>query len=217
MDIPNSDLKGPKRGPAPTKHVDILWAAVSLFAKQGVAETTTKQIAAAASTTERTLFKHYGSKDGLVQAVIKQAVLAQMTPASLSDLQGHIEEGAAPDSDLESWHRALLKVRSTTMGAAPELARLLLLEIIRDDELRTQFGQQWLGSAWRPLVTVLRGLQKAGKLREDIEVDAMAQSFFSLNLGYLIARHVLCPSLKWDDQSAQHSIAAIFAKGVARR
>ena len=44
----------PRRGPAPTKHIDILWSAAKLFAHQGVAQTTTRQIAADAATTERT-------------------------------------------------------------------------------------------------------------------------------------------------------------------
>jgi AcrR family transcriptional regulator len=207
---------GARRGPAPTKHVDVLWAAARLFASQGVAATTTRQIAAEAGTTERTLFKHYGSKDGLVQAVITHAVLAQMAPASLGNLRGNIEQAWAPGADLQGWHRALLQARSEAMAAAPELARLLLLEIVRDEDLRAQFGRQWLASAWEPLVGVLGGLQKAGKLRKDLDAQAMARAFLSLNLGYLIARHLLCPDLDWDDEDAQRSVAAIFAEGVAR-
>ena len=56
----------PRRGPAPTKHIDILWAAARLFAHQGVAQTTTRQIAADAATTKRPRFKHFGRKDSLV-------------------------------------------------------------------------------------------------------------------------------------------------------
>ncbi len=210
--------EGPaRRGPAPTKHVDLLWTASRLFAAQGVAATTTRQIAAAAGTTERTLFKHYGSKEGLVQAVMTHAVLAQMAPASLQDLRGSIEQGAGPSGDLAAWHVALLAARESAMAEAPELSRLLLLEILRDPDLRSQFGRQWLDSAWRPLVAVMARLRSSGELRQDVDPEAMARAFFSLNLGYLIARHLLCPSLPWDDEAERRSIAEIFAHGVAAR
>jgi AcrR family transcriptional regulator len=212
----NSPADAKQRGPAPTKPVDILWAASRLFARQGVASTTTRQIAAEAGTTERTLFKHYGSKDALVQAVLTHAVLAQLAPASLDALRGSIEQAARPGADLQGWHRALLQAREQAMGEAPELTRLLLLELVRDEETRAQFGGQWLATAWEPLLAVLGGLQQAGNLRPDIEPAAMARAFFSLNLGYLIARHVLCPGLAWDDGQERRAIAAIFAEGVLR-
>lgn len=215
---PNEPPDAPaRRGPAPTKHVDILWAASRLFAQQGVAATTTKQIAAAAGTTERTLFKHYGSKEGLVQAVITHALLAQMTPSSLDGLRGNIEQAAQPGADLQGWHRALLAAREASMAEAPELSRLLLLEILRDEDLRAQFGHQWVASAWQPLLAVLGPLQQAGTLRKDLSAEAMARAFFSLNLGYLIARHLLCPDMAWDDEAERRGIAAVFAEGVRPR
>ncbi|HYF06109.1 MAG TPA: helix-turn-helix domain-containing protein, partial [Acetobacteraceae bacterium] len=82
------EAAGPaRRGPAPTKHLDLLWAAARLFGSRGVAQTTTRDIAAEAGTTERTLFKHFGSKEGLVQAVISEAVVAHLAPTSLDALR----------------------------------------------------------------------------------------------------------------------------------
>ncbi len=43
--------------------------AMELFAKQGVAETTTKDIAAGASIAEGTIYRHYKSKDELVRTL----------------------------------------------------------------------------------------------------------------------------------------------------
>ena len=93
------------RGPAPTKHLDILAAAARLFAQKGVAQTTTRQIAAAAETTERTLFKHFGSKERLVHALIEEAVLPHLAPTSLQALRTAVE---AFKDDFVAWHVALL-------------------------------------------------------------------------------------------------------------
>lgn len=200
-----------RRGPAATKHIDILWAAVRLFARKGIAQTTTREIAAEAGTTERTLFKHFGSKELLLHAVISEAVVANLAPVSLAALTEAI---GAHTGDLQSWHAGLLKARSAAMEAAPELTRLLLVELLRDDAVRQQFADQWLEAVWQPLTGLFGRLQSQGRLRADVPAAALCRSFLSLNIGYLVARHVLAPAAAWSDATEIASIAAVFAQGV---
>lgn len=200
-----------RRGPAPTKHIDILWTAARIFARQGVAQTTTRQIAAEAGTTERTLFKHFGSKDALVQAVIEQAVLPHLAPTSLDALRQVIE---AHGDDFVAWHVALLRSRLDALGRSPELTRLLLVELLRDDSLRERFVAEWLPSVWQPLAGLFGRLQQEGRLRSDLPAASMVRQFLSLNLGYLIARLILAPTLAWNDAMEQQAIAEAFARGV---
>ncbi len=199
-------------GPAPTKHIDILWAAVRLFAQKGVAQTSTREIAAAASTTERTLFKHYGSKDALAHAVIAQAVLPHLAPTSLDDLRRLIE---ARHGDIAAWHLALLERRDAAIAEAPELTRLLLVELLRDASLRDRFTSQWEPGVWRPLAALFTQLQAEGRLRRDLPAQALVRMFLSLNLGYLVARHVLAPGLDWRAAEERTAIASLFARGAA--
>ncbi|MGE0798487.1 MAG: helix-turn-helix domain-containing protein [Lautropia sp.] len=201
----------PRRGPAPTKHVDLLWAAARLFAERGVGGASTRDIAAAAGTTERTLFKRFGSKDGLVQAVIAEAVVPHLAPASLDGLRAAIE---AHGGDVEVWHVALLEQRAAALAAAPELVRLLLVELLRDEALRARFAERWLPAVWAPLTGLFGRLQREGRLSADIPVDALTRTFLSLNLGYLIGRLVLAPGLRWDDAAERHAIARLFARGA---
>ncbi len=201
-----------RRGPAPTKHVDILWTAARLFAGQGVAQTSTRQIAADAGTTERTLFKHFGTKDALVQAVIAQAVLPHLAPTSLHGLRQAIE---AHSDSLQVWHRALLAARHAALAQAPELTRLLLVELLRDEALRARFAAQWQDAAWQPLLALFTRMQDEGRLRADLQAATLVRLFLSLNLGYLVGRHVLAPAAGWDDEREMDAIAAVFAQGVA--
>lgn len=53
----------------------LIHTALELFASQGVTATTTKQIAEAAEVNEVTLFRHFGSKHGLLLAVIEEAAV----------------------------------------------------------------------------------------------------------------------------------------------
>lgn len=56
-----------------TKKERILEAALALFAKQGYAATSTNAIAKKAAVSEGLLFKHFGSKQGLLDALLKEA------------------------------------------------------------------------------------------------------------------------------------------------
>lgn len=200
-----------RRGPTPTKHIDILWAAARLFANKGVAQTSTREVAAAASTTERTLFKHFGSKDGLITAVIDEAVLPHLAPTSLGALREVIEKHG---DDFAAWHIALLEVRSDTLAQAPELTRLLLVEMLRDAALRQRFVEQWLPAVWQPLLALFDRLQREGKLTRSSRPVSQVRMFLSLNLGYLLARHVLAPDAAWDDVEERQAIAGLFMHGA---
>ncbi|MEJ6020957.1 TetR/AcrR family transcriptional regulator [Ramlibacter sp. PS4R-6] len=201
-----------RRGPAPTKHLDILWAAAQLFSRRGVAGSTTREIAAAANTTERTLFKHFGSKEGLVHAVIAEAVVAHIAPTSLEALRRAIEASA---DDLEGWHAELLKARSASLEENVEFTRLLLVELLRDEQLREQFAKEWLAAVWEPLLALFRKLQREGRLRRDIGAEALVRMFLSLNVGHLVARHILAPDAQWDGAKDLAAVASFFARGAA--
>jgi AcrR family transcriptional regulator len=203
----HSPLPTGRRGPAPTKHIDILWAAARLFAARGVAQTSTREIAAAANTTERTLFKHFGTKDGLAQAVIQEAVLPHLAPTSLDALRQVIESHG---DDFATWHMALLKSRADSLEQAPELTRLLLVEMLRDEDLLRRFADQWRPAVWEPLLQLFKRLQQEGQMSETFPADSLVRMFLSLNVGYLLSRFLLAPNAKWDDRNEQQAIARFF-------
>ncbi|WP_162426617.1 TetR/AcrR family transcriptional regulator [Pontibacter pudoricolor] len=59
-----------------SKKEAILDAALKLFTEHGVRATSTRSIAAEAHTSEALIFKHYGSKDRLLEAILKKAYQA---------------------------------------------------------------------------------------------------------------------------------------------
>ena len=56
-----------------SKKQDILDAALRLFTENGVRATSTKSIAQEAETSEALIFKHFGSKDQLLEEIMKKA------------------------------------------------------------------------------------------------------------------------------------------------
>lgn len=62
----------------------LIAAALELFAQQGIAETTTKQIAEQAGVNEVTLFRHCGNKQGLLLAVLEESLVFDRLVADLT-------------------------------------------------------------------------------------------------------------------------------------
>lgn len=194
------------------RHAEILWAAAQLFARRGVAATPTRDIAAVAQTTERTLFKHFGTKEALVHAVVEEAVLAHLAPTSLAALKAAID---AFGGDLQAWHRALLAARLQALSTAPELTRLLLSEMLRDEALLQRFGNAWREAVWLPLLQLFRQLQHEGRMRRDLSAAQLVRQFLAMNLGFLLGRLLLAPQLAWDDDAEMAALAAGFASASA--
>ena len=110
----------------------IIKSALSLFSTHGITAATTKQIAETAGVNEVTLFRQFGSKQGLLLAVLQNAPIAQKMQAVLSEIIGANEPiGAYGAAGLE-----LIK-------QVPELVRSLIGE---SGQLPLE-NQQALGNA----------------------------------------------------------------------
>lgn len=79
---------------SPKPRQKLIDAALELFVSQGVANTATRQIANLASVNEATLFRNFGNKYGLLQAVIQEAGLFESLETQIkSHLQSQSKDG----------------------------------------------------------------------------------------------------------------------------
>lgn len=76
------------------KRADILEAANRLFEMQGFNATGVDQLAAESGVTKRTIYKHFGSKEGLIEAVL-EVHHAEMMASTREQLSKVAPEGAA--------------------------------------------------------------------------------------------------------------------------
>ncbi|QHW30966.1 TetR/AcrR family transcriptional regulator [Paenibacillus rhizovicinus] len=77
----------------PTTSEKILLATISLMAEKGYDSTTTKEIALAAGVNEVTLFRHFGTKEKLLEAAFSQFHYGnEMTMLFNESLKGHLHE-----------------------------------------------------------------------------------------------------------------------------
>lgn len=203
----NDEPRKRGRKPSPEKREAIVAAALKAFAKKGVEASTTREIADAAATTERTLFKHFGSKDALVRSVVEQVSLEFMRDRTFARVH---EPRPFTRDEFARWHRAFLLDRVEGAIAAPDTYRVVFREILRDDAFRLRYGGKWLELIFAPLVGHLRLMQETGAIGRMQTPTALAGAFFSHNLGYLLTRFVLAPEMPWDATRDINAIVEIF-------
>ena len=199
--------------PSTEKEAAILAAATQLFGDKGYDGARTAEIAARAGVTERTLFRYFPSKNQLYERVMFPAVLAATMPRELT------ETGKLFALDAESfadWHRRVLKLRIDGARASAPQLRLMLARLMTDETLRNRTIEIWKKNLWQHAVDTVKRYQKRGQLRTDLKAEAMARAVISLNLGYIIARALLAPDAKWDDDAEVEATVELLLQGAAK-
>lgn len=198
--------------PQTRREAAIVRAATRLFDEKGFVAAHTADIASLAGVTERTLFRYFPTKDALYRRVMFPAILAAALPRELSDI------GRLFASDSESysdWHGRILKMRvEVAKHAAPQF-RLLIATLMTDEAIRRRVIELWKSNLWETAVAAIRRYQRRGKLRHDVRPERIARAVISLNLGYIIARALLAPDAKWDDQAEIDATVELVMHGAA--
>ncbi len=151
----------------------IVAAALSLFLAQGITATTTKEIAERADVNEVTLFRQFGSKQGLLLAVLQEAsILAQMQVA-LTDIM-----------DASDPLMAYSSLGLDLLGEVPELVRSLIGESGQSSPENRQALGQALRQANQQTVSYLR--LAAMDFPANLSIESAAKLLNTLILGYSV-------------------------------
>lgn len=121
--------------PSQERRHQILITAAELFAQKGFAGTTTRQIAAAAGTSETVLFRHFPTKESLYGAILEQWVPVADVERWLEDLRR-----IADRRDDDALFSAVAKAVIDSYRANPAYHRLMLFAALENHEL-ARLGQ----------------------------------------------------------------------------
>jgi AcrR family transcriptional regulator len=154
----------------------ILQAAKKLFAEHGYDNTSTVAIARAAGTSESQLMKHFGSKEGLLEAIFEAGW------AAMSYIFRAINDLDSPSEKLE----VMLDMVITVLDRDPELKELMLLEGRR---IRKEGHMVMLTGGYLKFIgvidAVLTEMRSRGELRADVHNDAVRSALTSMSEGML--------------------------------
>jgi AcrR family transcriptional regulator len=160
----------------PSSHDRILAAAKRLFATQGYEATSTMAIARLAGTSESQMMKHFGSKEGLLEAIL-DAGWRSMGPALLA----LNNMSAGPEKLL-----AMLNVVLDTLTQDPDLKELLMLEGRR---IRREGRTVVLSPGYLHIVEivndVLKKMAAAGTLNPSLSPEAVRSAIVGMAEGMM--------------------------------
>ena len=162
--------------PVLSSHDRILAAAKRLFATQGYEATSTMAIARLAGTSESQMMKHFGSKEGLLEAILDAGW------QSMSQALRELESMPAAQEKL----LAMLNIVLQTLGEDGDLKELLLLEgrRIRREGRMVVLSPGYLDFVGR-VDEVLQKMAAAGTLRTDIAPDAIRAAIMGMTEGMM--------------------------------
>ena len=150
----------------------IVRSALKLFSISGITATTTKEIAEKAGVNEVTLFRQFGSKQGLLLAVLQEQTLLEAMQVALSSVVGASEPVVAYGS-----------AGMSLLERVPELMRSLIGEAGQSPIENRQALGRTLSQANQQTVNYLRSAEFA---HPALSVEDIASLLNALVLGYAV-------------------------------
>lgn len=190
---------------ARARRAQILDAALEIFAAQGFAATSTRQIAQRLGISEGLLFHYFPTKLALLQALA-----ARRHDSALAGLAGGASEGKEPDlpgRTLEEQMTHLALTILTLMRQDAPLLTLLLAESLTNAETGAA-SVVMMESDAQGVERLLQAQVAAGALRSDLPVPVLAQGFFGALLLFFLRNRSL-PDAAW--ATAAEAYAPQFA------
>jgi AcrR family transcriptional regulator len=164
-------------------------AAAALFVEQGFVATTMKQVAAAATVAERTVYLAYPTKAALFREVVGVAIVGDELPVPVVER----EEFRAAMDDPDG-RRALASVARYSAGLLDRAGDLIMageLSSGADPDMR-RFSDDNSAAMASDMSAFAEALERHGSLRPGLDVDRAAGILFTLlspHVHHLLRRH----------------------------
>lgn len=158
----------------------IVNTALELFARQGITETTTRQIADHAEINEVTLFRHFGNKHGLLLAVLQEFLQEYLLVTKLGE--SLLSSELKSEVDLADFLHHYIQSSLQALESVPELMRSLVGEAGQYPQESRQALAQGITQINQAIATALQ------ENHSQLSIDAMglATMINTCVLGYTI-------------------------------
>jgi TetR/AcrR family transcriptional regulator len=194
--------------PADTSSRDhILDAAERLFATQGFARTTIKDIGGAAGLNSALLYYYFADKDELYREVLRRFVGRLVTRT-----MGELTAGGQPEDRL----RALLRTQAELLIANPHFPRLMVRELAESEGAHAVEQFHLLASTtFRRLCELIEEGQRAGVFRKELDPRFAAISTVAQVVYFFVARPAVRVLLKAGPEGPSPRVVREFARHAA--
>jgi AcrR family transcriptional regulator len=192
----------PKRTSTRTR---LLEAATEVFAREGVAGATTREIARVAGVNEVTLFRHFQNKEQLLAAVVGQATRLQVEALT------HQEEWTQ-DLPIDLTHYAWLY--NTMLEEYEALIRTFIGEAKRHPEAARRVLAEAAQPLREKLMAYLQSGVERGTVRADVDLKVAVDLFTGMLLSGMLRRSATPTSLGYSRESYLSHCVELFVRGI---
>jgi AcrR family transcriptional regulator len=137
----------------------VLDVARTFVEEHGVEQLSMRRLASEAEVSVRTLYNHFGDKDGLLGALVQR---------SLDSIDIAVHQLSSQDPIERIWEAITLSIDRILADVPKAVVRAVLM----DDRLLHQINLRWTG--WDLIVNEIRAATRRGVLRDDVDPDVLA-------------------------------------------
>jgi TetR/AcrR family transcriptional regulator len=185
----------------------ILDAAERLFAAQGFARTTVKDLGREAGVNSALLYYYFADKDELYREVLRRFV-SRLVARTMSELTA----AGTPDARI----RALLTAQAELLIANPHLPRLMVRELAESEGAHAVEQFHLLASTtFRRLCELIESGQRGGIFRKNIDARFAAISTISQVVYFFVARPAIRVLLNAGPDGPSPKVVRDFARHAA--
>lgn len=193
------------------KQKDVLIVSIQLFAKQGYANTSTRQIAEAAHQSEGTMFKHFKSKANILREAL-DPIVREVVPDLLNELAS--EAIREQTDNIHDFFVFFVRNRMKFASDNEDALKVFLSEILYNADLRKQYlsiaPERFLNS----FKTIIKAAQDRGQL-VDWPFRIIFRYLLSILGSYFFDRYILFPERDWDDATEEKYMVSELDKTLA--
>lgn len=200
----NQSIEESSRGET-TKEL-LLKTAMEIFARDGFAAASTRQIAETAGVNLALISYHFGSKHGLYLAVFEYIVelVRKRLGNGITALQGLVANRNAKDEDIMSGLSAYADSALEFLLSQEMTAKAAL--ILREQQFPTEAFDIVYNGFMKPMIETLT--QLVSRLRPDLDqqkLNVTVISFFTQVIGLRAARTAVTRFMNWDEISVNET------------
>ncbi len=189
-------------------HERILAAAIQMFSEKGFRGASTREIARCADLSEVTLFRHFATKEQLLEAVINHYSVLEVQDLIPSVVDLPYEEGLT----------ILANHLLTTLDGLRDWIKILHGELLHSPDKMHQIYHTFLDTLFATYASYLRAMQQRGGLRS-FDPELAARAFHGIFFSFFNIEEILqrksCRSI--DCNKAIAEFVRIFAFGTEHR
>jgi AcrR family transcriptional regulator len=180
-------------------------AATQTFAEKGYDAATTREVAERAGCSEGLIHRYFGGKNGLLMAILERKADAVMDTSA---------EQMPEQATLAAEIHQMLMAPVQSFWDERDFMRVCVARAVVDADVGRLIGDRLNGSRVRFNAERLRAHQRAGRVRADVDVDAVALALAGLSFSAGFFVQVVFEKNRHDVRQMVRSTAQVITRGI---